>query len=1180
MRSRAFPLGASLIAACLCLMFIATSALAERGHVFGYSFSEPGTGNGQLSEPEGVAVNEATGDVYVVDKGNNRVEYFSPAGTYLGQFNGAEAPTGQFSGPTSIAVDNSCHRKKLTGSSCAAADPSNEAIYVVDAGHMIVDKFDAAGAYESQIVGEPPGRFGHILSVTVATSGELWVSGTMINIYQGTGVSVEVFEPRGVDNYSDATENVFISSRSAYGLGTNGGGEPGPGLAVDSHGDFYTQLYEFTGPSFIVEFDNSGGASGRVNKNVAEGTMPVVGPGILPATEFPSDGVYVLNLSVVERFSSNGTLMERFGSSEALTSGSGIAVDSSTGLVYVADATGRVDVFTLEPPGVPVVAGDVVSNVAATSATFEAEVDPRSEPFEPVTSYRFEYGACASIASCPASYEHSVPVPDGLLAPNYTVDTVSAHVQGLAPHTAYHFRVVAHNSHPGSAEGADRTFTTQPTGSFALPDARLWELVSPPDKRGASLVSIGESGVIQASGAGDAFTYLATAPTEAQPPGNANYTQVFSERGPDGWVSRDIEAPHEAASGATTGFGQEYRFFSSDLAQGILQPVGAFVPSLSSEATEQTAYLRTNVAGGHACSEGCYRPLATEFNTLPGVPFGEGCLQLGVCGPRFLGGTSDLSHVLLWSASAPLTEGASRSNGLYEWSGGWSGGELVFVGEIDGGKPANFSRHAISTEGSRVIFSGSSEGLSGLLLRDTATSETVKLDALQGGSGAGPADPLFQSASSDGARVFFTDSQRLTSDAGGGEAGGSGVPDLYECEVVETGSRLGCRLTDLTPLIAGGESADVRGTVVGTSEDGSSVFFVADGVLTGAQETAHHERAISGQPNLYEWREGTTTLVAVLTADDSPDWQGGGRANQSTARASSDGRRLVFMSNARLTPYDNQDASSGRPDEEVYMYASQSLACLSCNPTGSRPHGVEYSHLTSSNDGLVGGDRVWNFATWIAASVPGWTPLSSTEALYQSRYLSDSGRVFFDSSDALVPQDTNKTEDVYEYESPGVGDCSTASPDWGEASGGCVDLISSGTSTGESAFLDASESGDDVFFLTSAQLSKRDTDSSLDVYDAHVDGGEAEPSHPVECQGDACQSSVSAPEDPTPGSLTFQGPGNIAPLMVAPAKKQVVKKAVKCKRGKKLTRGKCVKPKSKKKSRARKSASANRRAPR
>ncbi len=55
-------------------------ALAQREHVFSSSFGSEGTGNGQFSRPGAIAVNESTGDVYVIDRGNGRVEIFSATG--------------------------------------------------------------------------------------------------------------------------------------------------------------------------------------------------------------------------------------------------------------------------------------------------------------------------------------------------------------------------------------------------------------------------------------------------------------------------------------------------------------------------------------------------------------------------------------------------------------------------------------------------------------------------------------------------------------------------------------------------------------------------------------------------------------------------------------------------------------------------------------------------------------------------------------------------------------------------------------------------------------------------------------------------------------------------------------------------------------------------------------------
>jgi hypothetical protein len=206
--------------------------------------------------------------------------------------------------------------------------------------------------------------------------------------------------------------------------------------------------------------------------------------------------------------------------------------------------------------------------------------------------------------------------------------------------------------------------------------------------------------------------------------------------------------------------------------------------------------------------------------------------------------------------------------------------------------------------------------------------------------------------------------------------------------------------------------------------------------------------------------------------------------------------------------------------------------------------------------------------------LPGWT-----SPFYRSRYLFNNGRLFFDSTDALVPQDTNSTEDAYQFEPVGVGGCTTASSTFVVVSDGCVGLISSGTSKEASAFIDASESGGDVFFLTPAQLSPLDTDSAIDIYDAHECGAGEDCSAPLStpvpaCEGDACQSPAAAPEDPTPGSLTYQGPGN--PLTPAVGSKTKAKaKPVKCRKGTVKLHGKCVKKKAKK--RAKRSRRSTRR---
>ena len=96
---------------------------------------------------------------------------------------------------------------------------------------------------------------------------------------------------------------------------------------------------------------------------------------------------------------------------------------------------------------------------------------------------------------------------------------------------------------------------------------------------------------------------------------------------------------------------------------------------------------------------------------------------------------------------------------------------------------------------------------------------------------------------------------------------------------------------------------------------------------------------------------------------------------------------------------------------------------MSCNPTGRAPARA-CSTRTESGEGLgllVDRRKIWaepGHEHWLAGNIPGWTAQSllTSAASFQSRYLSDAGRLFFNSPDELVPAATNRKENVYEYE--------------------------------------------------------------------------------------------------------------------------------------------------------------------
>jgi hypothetical protein len=359
---------------------------------------------------------------------------------------------------------------------------------------------------------------------------------------------------------------------------------------------------------------------------------------------------------------------------------------------------------------------------------------------------------------------------------------------------------------------------------------------------------------------------------------------------------------------------------------------------------------------------------------------------------------------------------------------------------------------------------------------------------------------------------------------------------------------VGCALTDLTPKVAG-EEAGVLG-IVGASSDGNTVYFVADGRLgTSAsrgncQEGEAESVEENDACNLFVIQRDESgweapVLIGVLSGGDATDWNT--TLTKHTASLSQNGDWLVFMSRERLTGYDNRDAISGQADEEVYAYdrepgQSGALRCVSCNPTGERPHGVEYGSIAER---LAGGPNVYEDDRWLAGSIPGWTPVELEEASHDARLVSDSGRVFFNSSDRLAAGDGNDSEDVYEWEPAGVGSCTEESTAFSTASSGCVALVSSGRSGEESGLLDASASGDDVFFLTFAQPSEGEGASSLELYDAHVcsaaapcspspAGATAECADSATCQGVVPPGSAAFGAFPT--ELVPAGAGNLPPV--------------------------------------------------
>ncbi len=71
------------------------------------SFGTYGSGTGEFEQPIGIATEPVSGDVYVVDHENDRVEVFNTAGTFEDVYGGDGTAEDQLRGPQGIAISSS-----------------------------------------------------------------------------------------------------------------------------------------------------------------------------------------------------------------------------------------------------------------------------------------------------------------------------------------------------------------------------------------------------------------------------------------------------------------------------------------------------------------------------------------------------------------------------------------------------------------------------------------------------------------------------------------------------------------------------------------------------------------------------------------------------------------------------------------------------------------------------------------------------------------------------------------------------------------------------------------------------------------------------------------------------------------------------------------------------------------
>ncbi len=640
---------------------------------------------------------------------------------------------------------------------------------------------------------------------------------------------------------------------------------------------------------------------------------------------------------------------------------------------------------------------------------------------------------------------------------------------------------------PGAApagEGCANELLRAESNSLGLPDCRAFEMVTPAEKNSAHVYPIknGTGPTVAADGsslAGESAEGFAGIENN-EVEGTEKVFYRFS-RAVSGWVTTPL---------------QPYRGYAWSIG------VGDSVWGPAELVT--VARLRLRAADGVLSEIGPVWPPALGPQRYP-----SGTFQVLGAAAEAVNGVVFRTNVpgLLWPFDSTISGPGTASGGpppglpLYEYTGtgnsapslvGVSGGagSTALIGqcgtELGGSDHEEGLRNAVSEGGGTVFFTvtgadrfacgGVQPSVSELFARidgsrTVAVSEPSAADCPLCDTSA-PEDGVFQGASADGSRVFFTTTQPLL--------GGDTSESLYLYDFDPPAGQPRVVRVSAGDGSVSEPTAEVQ-SVANVSEDGSHVYFVAKGVLTTAANSMG-EHAQPGGENLYVWErdaeypEGRTVFIA-------------GCGDVGENQVTPDGRFLAFTSSCHLT---EGDTSSSR---QVFQYDAR---------TGSMVR-VSVGQEGYDNDGNV--TQAGLDARIVRQPVGGGLAVRGGAI---ARTMSDDGAyVFFQSPVALTPRATNGG--VYEYHA------------------GRVWLISSQT-----GLIGVSASGGDVFFSTTERLVPQDTDTQVDFYDARVGGGFPAPVAPAGCVGEGCQGAPSSlPVFGVPSSVVLSGGGNLAPPPVS-----------------------------------------------
>jgi hypothetical protein len=784
---------------------------------------------------------------------------------------------------------------------------------------------------------------------------------------------------------------------------------------------------------------------------------------------------------------------------------------------------------------------------------------------------------------------------------------------------------------PANEQRRDESNINSATGepySAGLPDCRGYEVVSPPYKQGHDALPETTAGGLPVAPGGHTAGFWSQgvfAGAENFLVGEGTFSQYLSHLGAQEWTTSSTFAPRElldvpyglGINGDSTldlhslrlscgqnPAGRESAREGGGIACVLLEPNGSWVPTPTYRALNGGVKLQSHYGGASSDLSRAFMMTTGSLALLPSVSRGYALYEISG-----VGSASPLLRLVNVDEGAELTspDGVNQYLGANK-GGGQTGlgsryqaisasGESVFftalpkkppeVPTVYGRVPCRAgSSHCEYVEkvedveevkqgtvarGGRVMSEGPKSEVFPETGRETVAvsnpSEGECEECLPMGERT-PQEALFQGASADGSKVFFTTNEKLI----------KGNPDatsnLYEYDF---NNPEGKKLVALSPDEERAEAGVIR-----SSADGSHVYFVARGKLKGLspENTKNttvnekgeqtHEEVRPGQ-NIYAYgcekhETQTPTCETKFVASAgvhgiASEFIEEPKDLNRPAQVTPDGRYLVFSSAERLAGELNQ--SPGRPftGESVYRYdfrtgqltwVSHGAPHFKNEREGKEAYKGqgESSTVPPLPGGHVGADANINDWDRAISGCPNTGERSEGEELEYScaQGTHDGEYIIFVTSEKLQSNDENNAPDVYEWH--------CASPCEHPSAEGEVHMISDGRdplgialreqeglsgsgSIGPEAAdaVGMSASGWDVFFSTHTALVPQDADLLGDVYDAHADGGFPAPAKPSECSGEGCQGpQTNVLPFPDPISSLAPAGGNLAPGKSGPIK--------------------------------------------